>query len=80
MYFVFCIFPDIVSPNHVGWLHENWWRDPDDSIDCTPAELDEAVADYLGVYSDNFPSDEGRTPTISGLVRTNYKEREKKNV
>ncbi|XP_033640832.1 gamma-aminobutyric acid type B receptor subunit 1-like [Asterias rubens] len=58
-----------------GWLEFNWWREPSESIDCTPDQMDKATANQFGMYIDNFPSDQNSTPSVSGLTTSGFLER-----
>ena len=53
----------------LGWLEYNWWREPDDAINCTVDQMEEAIANQFGVYIDTTPSHAHWKPTRAGLVR-----------
>ena len=35
----------------IGWYSDKWWEQDDDSIDCTPEEMRQAVRGYISVES-----------------------------
>ncbi|XP_033640825.1 gamma-aminobutyric acid type B receptor subunit 1-like [Asterias rubens] len=58
-----------------GWLEYNWWREPDDAINCTVDQMEEAIANQFGVYIDTTPSHAHWKPTRAGLTTNNFLER-----
>ncbi|XP_071803868.1 gamma-aminobutyric acid type B receptor subunit 1-like isoform X1 [Asterias amurensis] len=55
-----------------GWFETEWWRQQDDSIDCSVAEMDLATANYFMIYLDTMPSDTNRRPSLSGLTTSGF--------
>ncbi|XP_071790355.1 gamma-aminobutyric acid type B receptor subunit 1-like [Asterias amurensis] len=75
---VFCAayHHQLYGPKYVwilpGWLEKNWWREPDDSIDCTVEQMDEATANYFGIDIDTLPTDNNRRPSLAGLTTSEF--------
>ena len=54
---------------YLGWLGAGWWRQPDDSINCTQQEMDDVASNHFDINIDSLPLDSYRGRTVSGLVR-----------
>ena len=54
---------------YLGWLGAGWWRQPDDSINCTQQEMDDVTSNHFDINIDSLPLDSYRGRTVSGLVR-----------
>ncbi|XP_033640706.1 gamma-aminobutyric acid type B receptor subunit 1-like [Asterias rubens] len=55
-----------------GWYNPLWWRVPDDSIDCTIEQMDEATAYHFAVFIDALPPRGSRGPSITGLTSETF--------
>ena len=51
-----------------GWFKAGWWQIPDDSIDCTVDQMNEATSYYFGVAGVFLPKPGSRKPSVAGLV------------
>ena len=67
--FVLNTLPESISVAKTpGWLERNWWRVSDNTIDCSPDQMDEVSANHFVINIDNLPSDANRAPPLSGMV------------
>ena len=59
------------SVYHPGWYSPTWWRTllPEEQLDCTPEEMDEAVNGYFGVSYVSFPKNADPKKRVSKMVR-----------
>ncbi|XP_055958259.1 gamma-aminobutyric acid type B receptor subunit 1 [Patella vulgata] len=54
----------------VGWYDDNWWMTPDPNIDCTPAQLAEAIEGYIAV--DHIYLNPKDSPSVSGIKPSEF--------
>ena len=54
----------------IGWYPDNWYKQPDTSINCTAEQMQKALEGHF--TTEGLMLNQDNSPTVSGQVRINY--------